>query len=120
MSNLSVPVIRTVAFKFLPEVTAAQKADRTRAILALYEECRHLVLELPRGGKMVDIAKGLTGLENGGAGWDFGFVTRFKSQETRKIFDEHPGHQRLKEQTDPLLEKLFVFDVAEEEGLGWT
>jgi hypothetical protein len=58
-----------------------------------------------------------------------------QSEEARIEFDKEPGHDKLKvsaipavlsidhlileEETDPLLEQVFVYDYAEEENLGW-
>jgi len=42
-----------------------------------------------------------------------------QSEAARKEFDQSEGHDRLKEETDPLLERVFVYDFKDEEGLGW-
>ncbi|KAF2687290.1 hypothetical protein K458DRAFT_476178 [Lentithecium fluviatile CBS 122367] len=112
------PVTRIACFKFYPTVTPAQKGDRTRAFLNLYAQHENLILEMPRGGKPLNTPLKLTNVERE-KDWDTGFVVRFKSDEARREFDREPGHERLKEETDPLLQRVFVYDFVEEEGLGW-
>lgn len=42
-----------------------------------------------------------------------------QNEAARQEFDHAEGHDRLKEETDPLLERVFVYDYVEEENLGW-
>ncbi|KAH7135948.1 hypothetical protein B0J11DRAFT_576503 [Dendryphion nanum] len=112
------PVTRIATFKFHPSVSAAQKGDRTRAFLALYAEHSDLILGPPKGGKPLNTPLELTDVKRE-SGWDAGFIVVFKSDAARKKFDKDPGHDRLKEETDPLLEQVFVYDFVEEKNLGW-
>ncbi|KAL6711249.1 hypothetical protein ACN47E_005780 [Coniothyrium glycines] len=112
------PVTRIACFLFKPSVTSSQKGDRTAAFLALYAQHPELLIAPPRGGKPLTTPLDLTNVQRDKS-WDTGFVAVFKSDEARKAFDADPGHERLKEETDPLLEKVFVYDFVEEEGLGW-
>ncbi|PVI06196.1 hypothetical protein DM02DRAFT_515412 [Periconia macrospinosa] len=112
------PVTRIACFKFRSNVSASVKGDRTRAFLNLYAQHQDLILGMPKGGRPSNTALNLTGVEME-KGWDTGFVVQFKSEAARKEFDTDPGHDRLKEETDPFLEKVFVYDFVEQEGLGW-
>lgn len=91
----SSPVTRIATFRFHPHVSAAQKADRARAFLALYAQHPELVLEEPKGGKPLDTPLELTGVKREKE-WDLGFVVVFKDDEARKSFDSDPGHESLK------------------------
>lgn len=71
------PVTRIATFRFHSTVTAAQKADRARAFLALYAQHPELVFEGPKGGKPLDTKLELTGVKRE-EGWDLGFVVVFK------------------------------------------
>ncbi|KAF1365485.1 hypothetical protein EJ07DRAFT_150979 [Lizonia empirigonia] len=112
------PVTRIATFRFHAHITAAKKADRASAFLALYAQHPELVFEGPKGGRPLPTPLELTGVKRD-AVWDLGFVVVFKSEEARRRFDEGPGHGRLKVETDPLLEQVFVYDFVKEENLGW-
>ncbi|KAF2733590.1 hypothetical protein EJ04DRAFT_494953 [Polyplosphaeria fusca] len=112
------PVTRIASFKFHPHVTPSQKGDRARAFLALYAQHKDLIIGMPKGGKPLLTPLQLKGVQRD-AEWDTLFTVTFKSEEARRAFDEEPGHDRLKEETDPLLMKVFVYDYVEEENLGW-
>ncbi|KAF2444691.1 hypothetical protein P171DRAFT_520812 [Karstenula rhodostoma CBS 690.94] len=116
----AVTVTRIACFKFKTCVSGAEKGGRTRAcvVLALYDEYAHLLASPPRGGRPLETKLELTGVERE-EGWDTGFVVRFKSEAARVEFDRAEGHERLKGETDPLLERVFVYDFVEQEGLGW-
>ncbi|KAF2654174.1 hypothetical protein K491DRAFT_601344 [Lophiostoma macrostomum CBS 122681] len=132
------PVTRFAAFKFKKGVSPERKGERTGAFLRLYAAHPTLLHTPPRGGRplggMSDLMgksdaelaeeqgggeSGGEGLVKGGMGWDAGFVVVFKSDEARRQFDKEPGHARLKEETDPLLDKVFVYDFVEQGNLGW-
>ena len=51
--------------------------------------------------------------------WGLGRLTVVQSEDARRAFDRAEGHERLKKETDPLLERVFVYDFVEQEGLGW-
>ncbi|KAF1959825.1 hypothetical protein CC80DRAFT_590996 [Byssothecium circinans] len=112
------PVTRIACFKFHPSTTTLQKGDRTRAFLALYAEHPDLILEMPKGGRPLETPLKLTNVKRE-TDWDTGFIVKFNSEEARKQFDADPGHDQLKEETDPLLEQVFVYDFVEQDGLGW-
>ncbi|KAF2787029.1 hypothetical protein K505DRAFT_288644 [Melanomma pulvis-pyrius CBS 109.77] len=112
------PVTRIACFKFLPNVTAEQKADRASAFLDLYAQHQDLILEGPKGGRPLNTPLELTNVKRE-KGWDTGFVVVFKDEEARKTFDADPGHDKLKNETDPLLEQVFVYDFVEQANLGW-
>jgi hypothetical protein len=76
-TTTSPPVTRIAAFTFHANVTAAQKADRTSAFLALYAHYPDLLAVPPRGGRPLDTPLKLTGVKRE-AGWDTGFVVVFK------------------------------------------
>ncbi|KAF9696923.1 hypothetical protein EKO04_004648 [Ascochyta lentis] len=114
------PVTRIATFRFHPHVTAAQKSDRASAFLALYAQHPELIFEGPKGGKPLDTPLELTGVKREKEKeWDLGFVVVFKNEEARRAFDTDPGHGSLKNETDPLLERVFVYDFVKEENLGW-
>ncbi|KAJ4994016.1 hypothetical protein SVAN01_00493 [Stagonosporopsis vannaccii] len=115
---LSAPVTRIATFRFRPHVTAAEKSDRARAFLALYAQHPDLLLEGPKGGRPLDTPLELTGVKRE-KDWDLGFVVVFKDDEARRAFDADPGHETLKNETDPLLAQVFVYDFVKEENLGW-
>jgi hypothetical protein len=71
------PVTRIACFKFRPEVTSAQKGDRTRAFLGLYAAHKDLILEMPQGGRPLESPLKLTNVKRE-TGWDTGFVVKFK------------------------------------------
>ncbi|PSN59398.1 hypothetical protein BS50DRAFT_605230 [Corynespora cassiicola Philippines] len=112
------PVTRIACFKFRTTVTPEQKGDRTRSFLELYEKHPELVLGMPRGGKPLHTPLDLTDVKRE-SGWDTGFIVKFKDEAARRQFDAEPSHDKLKEETDPLLEQVFVYDFVEEENLGW-
>ncbi|KAF2633897.1 hypothetical protein BU25DRAFT_356704 [Macroventuria anomochaeta] len=112
------PVTRIATFRFHPHVTATQKADRARAFLELYAQHPELVFEGPKGGRPLDTKLELTGVKRE-VGWDLGFVVVFKDEEARRTFDSNPGHESLKNETDPLLAQVFVYDFVKQENLGW-
>ncbi|KAH7088126.1 hypothetical protein FB567DRAFT_331712 [Paraphoma chrysanthemicola] len=112
------PVTRIAVFKFRPTTTPSQKGDRTSAFLALYAQHPELLLVPPRGGRPLNTPLNLTNVERDDE-WDTGFVVVFKSDEARKEFDADPGHDRLKNETDPLLKQVFVYDFIDQENLGW-
>ncbi|KAF3042357.1 hypothetical protein E8E12_004869 [Didymella heteroderae] len=114
----SVPVTRIATFRFHPHVSPAQKADRARAFLALYEQHPELILEKPRGGRPLETPLELTGVKREKE-WDLGFVVLFKDEAARRAFDSDLGHEKLKNDTDPLLAQVFVYDFVKEENLGW-
>jgi hypothetical protein len=89
------PVTRVATFRFHPHVTPAQKADRARAFLALYERHPELILEKPRGGGPLDTPLELTGVKREKE-WDLGFVVVFRDEAARRAFDSDPGHDSLK------------------------
>lgn len=89
------PVTRVATFRFHPHVTPAQKADRARAFLALYERHPELILEKPRGGRPLDTPLELTGVKREKE-WDLGFVVVFRDEAARRAFDSDPGHDSLK------------------------
>jgi hypothetical protein len=99
MSSLSTPpsgpVTRIATFHFLPNVTAAQKADRASSFLALYEKHPELVLEQPKGGRPLDTPLALTGVKREKE-WDLGFVVVFHDDAARRAFDADPTHETLK------------------------
>ena len=92
---LSVPVTRIATFNFLPNVTAAQKADRASSFLALYEKHPDLILQQPQGGRPLDTPLALTGVKRDKE-WDLGFVVVFRDDEARREFDADPTHESLK------------------------
>ncbi|KAH7077587.1 hypothetical protein BKA63DRAFT_508555 [Paraphoma chrysanthemicola] len=112
------PVTRIAVFKFRPTTTPSQKGDRTRSFLALYAQHPELLLVPPRGGRPLNTPLNLTNVERDDE-WDTGFVVVFKSDDARKDFDADPGHDRLKNETDPLLKQVFVYDFIDQENLGW-
>ncbi|KAF2706710.1 hypothetical protein K504DRAFT_437533 [Pleomassaria siparia CBS 279.74] len=114
----SVPVTRIACFKFRPHVTTSQKADRAGAFLALYAQHQGLILSGPNGGRPLNTPLELTDVKRE-KGWDTGFIVQFKDEEARKAFDADPGHDKLKEETDPMLEQVFVYDFIKQENLGW-
>ncbi|OAL49707.1 hypothetical protein IQ07DRAFT_588233 [Pyrenochaeta sp. DS3sAY3a] len=114
----SPPVTRIAAFTFHANVKAAQKADRTSAFLALYARYPELLAVPPRGGRPLDTPLKLTGVKRE-SGWDTGFVVVFKNEEARKTFDASPLHDEVKHDTDPLLERVFVYDFVDQANLGW-
>ncbi|KAG9200820.1 hypothetical protein B5807_10878 [Epicoccum nigrum] len=122
MSSLSTPpsgpVTRIATFHFLPNVTAAQKADRASSFLALYEKHPELVLEQPKGGRPLDTPLALTGVKREKE-WDLGFVVVFHDDAARRAFDADPTHETLKNETDPLLAQVFVYDFVNQANLGW-
>jgi hypothetical protein len=89
------PVTRVATFRFHPHVTPAQKADRARAFLALYERHPELILEKPRGGRPLDTPLELTGVKREKE-WDLGFIVVFRDEAARRAFDSDPGHDSLK------------------------
>ncbi|KAK7191248.1 hypothetical protein PSPO01_02557 [Paraphaeosphaeria sporulosa] len=116
-----VTVTRIACFKFRDWVAAGDIGARTGAFLALYDEYAHLLAEKPRGGRPLDTPLNLTGVQRD-KGWDTGFVVRFKvaqSEAARLEFDKAEGHDKLKNETDPLLERVFVYDFVDQENLGW-
>ncbi|KNG46925.1 hypothetical protein DDE82_006374 [Stemphylium lycopersici] len=114
----SPPVTRIATFRFHANVTAAQKGDRTAAFLALYAEHPELLVEGPKGGRPLDTPLNLTNVKRESV-WDTGFVVVFKDEAARKEFDLDPGHDRLKNETDPLLAQVFVYDFVAQPNLGW-
>ncbi|KAH7400890.1 hypothetical protein DE146DRAFT_755333 [Phaeosphaeria sp. MPI-PUGE-AT-0046c] len=112
------PVTRIACFKFHPNVTAEQKGGRTSAFLDLYAEHPELLVALPKGGRPLNTPLDLTNVKRDKE-WDTGFVVVFKSDEARKEFDADAGHDRLKKETDPLLQQVFVYDFVEQANLGW-
>ncbi|KAJ5025085.1 hypothetical protein PSV08DRAFT_27720 [Bipolaris maydis] len=114
----SLPVTRIATFRFRDEVTPAQKGDRTAAFLALYAEHPELLAEGPKGGRPLNTPLNLTNVKRESV-WDTGFVVVFKDEAARQKFDLDPGHDRLKEETDPLLEQVFVYDFVAQPNLGW-
>ncbi|KAH7401690.1 hypothetical protein BKA66DRAFT_565301 [Pyrenochaeta sp. MPI-SDFR-AT-0127] len=116
--STSTPVTRIACFKFHPNVTSEQKAGRTSAFLDLYAQHSQLILNEPKGGRPLNTPLDLTNVKRE-KGWDTGFIVVFKSDEARKEFDADPGHDRLKNETDPLLEQVFVYDFVEQANLGW-
>ncbi|KAF1842176.1 uncharacterized protein K460DRAFT_370161 [Cucurbitaria berberidis CBS 394.84] len=117
-NTTSLPVTRVACFKFHPNVTDAQKAGRTSAFLDLYASHQELILGLPKGGRPLNTPLDLTNVKRE-KGWDTGFVVVFKDDAARKEFDTDAGHDRLKNETDPLLEQVFVYDFVEQTNLGW-
>ncbi|KAF2026165.1 hypothetical protein EK21DRAFT_103425 [Setomelanomma holmii] len=118
-SNITItPVTRIACFKFYPNVTSGQKGGRTSAFLDLYAQHPELLLVPPRGGRPLNTPLDLTNVKRDKE-WDTGFIVVFKSDEARKEFDRDPGHDRLKNETDPLLQQVFVYDFIEQENLGW-
>ncbi|KAL5412159.1 hypothetical protein PMIN03_004454 [Paraphaeosphaeria minitans] len=111
-------VTRIACFKFKAWVGAGEIGARTGAFLALYDQYAHLLAEKPRGGRPLETPLELTGVEREKE-WDTGFVVRFKSEAARLEFDKAEGHDRLKNETDPLLERVFVYDFVDQENLGW-
>lgn len=89
------PVTRIATFNFLPNVTSAQKGDRARAFLSLYEQHPDLILEKPKGGRPLDTPLALTGVKRDKE-WDLGFVVVFRDDEARRKFDADPTHESLK------------------------
>jgi hypothetical protein len=89
------PVTRIATFNFLPNVTSAQKGDRARAFLALYEQHPELILEQPKGGRPLDTPLALTGVKRDKE-WDLGFVVVFHDDAARRAFDADPTHESLK------------------------
>ncbi|GAB7324334.1 hypothetical protein MBLNU13_g08292t1 [Cladosporium sp. NU13] len=118
MTSQSATVTRIACFRFKENVTAEQKGDRARAFLNLYEQHQDLICGMPKGGKPLNTPLNLTNVKRDSV-WDTGFTVTFKSEEARLKFDKEPGHDKLKEETDPLLEQVFVYDYAEEDNLGW-
>ncbi|USP74059.1 uncharacterized protein yc1106_01333 [Curvularia clavata] len=114
----SQPITRIATFRFRPEVTPAQKSDRAAAFLALYDEHPELLAEKPKGGRPLDTPLDLTDVKRDSV-WDMGFVVVFKDEAARETFDRDPGHDRLKNETDPLLAQVFVYDFAAQPNLGW-
>lgn len=92
---MSGPVTRIATFRFHSHVTAAQKADRASAFLALYAQHPELIFEGPKGGRPLDTPLELTGVSREKE-WDLGFVVVFKDEEARRSFDSDPGHESLK------------------------
>ncbi|KAF5848967.1 hypothetical protein GGP41_010121 [Bipolaris sorokiniana] len=117
-ASTSSPVTRIATFRFRDEVTPAQKGDRTAAFLALYSEHPELLVEGPKGGRPLNTPLNLTNVKRESV-WDTGFVVVFKDEAARQKFDLDPGHDRLKEETDPLLEQVFVYDFVAQPNLGW-
>ncbi|KAI4917682.1 hypothetical protein J4E85_009774 [Alternaria conjuncta] len=118
------PVTRIATFRFLPNVTAEQKGDRASAFLALYAEHPELLVEGPKGGRPLNTPLNLTNVKRESV-WDLGFVVVFKDEASRQVFDKDPTHDKLKvcvvsivveglkltsrkNETDPLLEQVFV------------
>ncbi|KAF2828698.1 hypothetical protein CC86DRAFT_347117 [Ophiobolus disseminans] len=112
------PVTRIACFRFRPHVTDEQKGGRTSAFLDLYAEHPELTVAPPKGGRPLNTPLDLTNVKRD-THWDTGFIVVFKSEEARKEFDRDPGHDRLKKETDPLLEQVFVYDFVEQTNLGW-
>ncbi|CAO2648092.1 Nn.00g090140.m01.CDS01 [Neocucurbitaria sp. VM-36] len=112
------PVTRIACFRFHPNVTAAQKAGRTSAFLDLYAQHQELILGMPRGGRPLNTPLDLTNVKREKE-WDTGFIVVFKDDAARKEFDADKGHDRLKSETDVLLEQVFVYDFVEQANLGW-
>ncbi|KAF1942752.1 hypothetical protein EJ02DRAFT_443867 [Clathrospora elynae] len=117
-TTTSPPVTRIACFRFKPNVTAEQKGGRTAAFLDLYAEHPELLVEGPKGGRPLDTPLNLTNVKREDA-WDTGFVVVFKDEAARKVFDLDPGHDSLKNETDPLLEQVFVYDFIAQPNLGW-
>ncbi|EOA82439.1 uncharacterized protein SETTUDRAFT_164983 [Exserohilum turcica Et28A] len=117
-SSPSSPITRIATFRFRDTVTAAQKGDRTAAFLALYAANRELLLQEPTGGRPLNTPLDLTDVKRED-GWDTGFVVVFKDEAAKKTFDLDPGHDRLKNETDPLLAQVFVYDFVAQPNLGW-
>ncbi|RMY56369.1 hypothetical protein D0864_13653 [Hortaea werneckii] len=142
MASSATPVTRIACFRFKSSVTPEQKGDRARAFLGLYRQHRDLIIATPVGGKPLNTPLNLTNVKRDSV-WDLGFIVSFKSEEARQQFDKEDGHDKLKvslsiflsanhyttsfylmtreqqEETDPLLEQVFVYDFEEEENLGW-
>ncbi|KAI4656304.1 hypothetical protein J4E93_001023 [Alternaria ventricosa] len=112
------PVTRIATFRFLPNVTAEQKGDRASAFLALYAEHPELLVEGPKGGRPLNTPLNLTNVKRESV-WDLGFVVVFKDEASRQVFDKDPTHDKLKNETDPLLEQVFVYDFVAQPNLGW-
>ncbi|KAI4648361.1 uncharacterized protein J4E79_009983 [Alternaria viburni] len=112
------PVTRIATFRFLPNVTAEQKGDRASAFLALYAEHPELLIEGPKGGRPLNTPLNLTNVKRESV-WDLGFVVVFKDEAARQVFDKDPTHDKLKNETDPLLEQVFVYDFVAQPNLGW-
>ncbi|KAI4644668.1 uncharacterized protein J4E78_009487 [Alternaria triticimaculans] len=117
-STDSAPVTRIATFRFLPNVTAEQKGDRASAFLALYAEHPELLVEGPKGGRPLNTPLNLTNVKRESV-WDLGFVVVFKDEASRQVFDKDPTHDKLKNETDPLLEQVFVYDFVAQPNLGW-
>ncbi|GAB1726026.1 hypothetical protein NU195Hw_Modified_23t1 [Hortaea werneckii] len=118
MATSAKPVTRIACFRFKSSVTPEQKGDRARAFLGLYRQHRDLIIAMPVGGKPLNTPLNLTNVKRDSV-WDLGFIVSFRSEEARQQFDKEDGHDKLKEETDPLLEQVFVYDFEEEENLGW-
>ncbi|KAI4605004.1 hypothetical protein J4E83_010875 [Alternaria metachromatica] len=129
------PVTRIATFRFHPNVTAEQKGDRASAFLALYAEHPELLVEGPKGGRPLNTPLNLTNVKRESV-WDLGFVVVFKDEASRQVFDKDPTHDKLKvcdvslvvkelkltsrkNETDPLLEQVFVYDFVAQPNLGW-
>ncbi|KAG9379768.1 Dabb domain containing protein [Pyrenophora tritici-repentis] len=110
-------VTRIATFRFKPDVTAEQKGDRAAAFMALYAEHPELLAEPPKGGRPLDTPLNLTNVKRESI-WDMGFTVMFKDEASRQQFDLDPGHDRLKNETDPLLEQVFVYDFIAQPNLG--
>ncbi|KAL1799674.1 hypothetical protein ACET3X_000016 [Alternaria dauci] len=117
-STANNPVTRIATFRFHPNVTAEQKGDRASAFLALYAEHPELLVEAPVGGRPLNTPLNLTNVKRESV-WDLGFVVKFKDEASRQKFDLDPGHDKLKNETDPLLEQVFVYDFVAQPNLGW-
>ncbi|RMY85940.1 hypothetical protein D0862_11050, partial [Hortaea werneckii] len=100
MTTTHKPVTRIACFRFKTSVTPEQKGDRARAFLGLYRQHQDLIVAMPVGGKPLNTPLNLTNVKRDSV-WDLGFIVSFK------------------EETDPLLEQVFVYDFEEEENLGW-
>ncbi|KAF2852249.1 hypothetical protein T440DRAFT_393049 [Plenodomus tracheiphilus IPT5] len=116
--TLCLPITRIACFRFHPNVTAEQKAGRTSAFLDLYAQHTDLTLGSPKGGRPLNTPLALTNVKRDSE-WDTGFVVVFKDDAARKAFDVVPEHDRLKNETDPLLAQVFVYDFVEQANLGW-
>ncbi|KAF1920970.1 hypothetical protein BDU57DRAFT_544563 [Ampelomyces quisqualis] len=117
-NSTTTAVTRIACFKFHANVTAEQKGGRTGAFLDLYAQHPELLVAPPRGGRPLNTPLDLTNVKRDKE-WDTGFIVVFKSDEARKEFDADAGHDRLKNETDPLLEQVFVYDFVEQANLGW-
>ncbi|RMZ02316.1 hypothetical protein D0864_03225 [Hortaea werneckii] len=131
MATSAKPVTRIACFRFKSSVTPEQKGNRARAVLGLYRQHQDLIVAMPVGGKPLNTPLNLTNVKRDSV-WDLGFIVSFKSEEARQQFDKEDGHDKLKytislhlmtreqqEETDLLLEQVFVYDFEEEENLGW-